>query len=340
MLATTRAAFFMLAASTLAVTAPAMAQEVNIYSSRHYDTDDGLYRKFTEATGIKVNRIEGEADELMARIKAEGANSPADILLTVDAGRIWKAKTEGLFQPISSATLTERIPEHLRDPEGQWFGLSERARIIFYAKDRVAEPPQTYEALADPAYKGKVCIRSSTNIYNLSLMGSIIAHDGVDGATEWAKGLLANLARAPEGGDTDQLKGLVSGACDIAVTNTYYFARALSETVEGLTGSTDGIGWVFPNQETTGTHVNVAAAGVVTTAPHKEDAVKFLEYLTTPEAQAYFADQNNEFPVVPGVPVGKIAASLGEFRRDTLNLSVLGENQPKAQEIFNAVGFP
>ncbi len=320
MLATTRAAF-LLAASIVAVTAPAMAQEINIYSSRHYDTDDGLYRKFTEATGIKVNRIEGEADELMARIKAEGANSPADILLTVDAGRVWKARTEDLFQAVPSTTLSERIPAHLRDPDGYWFGLSERARLIFYAKDRVSEPPQTYEALADPAYKGKICIRSATNIYNLSMMSAIIA-------------------RAPEDGDTEQLKGLVSGACDIAVVNTYYFSRALSETVEGLTGSTDGIGWVFPNQETTGTHVNVAAAGGVKTAPNKDNAIKFLEYLTTSEAQSYFADQNNEFPVVPGVPVGKVAAALSDFRRDTLNLNALGENQAKAQEIFNAVGFP
>lgn len=319
---------------------PAAAQEVNIYSSRHYDTDERLYSNFTEATGIKVNRIEGEADELIARIKAEGANSPADILLTVDAGRIWKADTEGLLQPVDSVVLEERIPEHLRHPDGHWFGLSERARIIFYAKDRVASPPLTYDALADPAYKGEICIRSSSNIYNLSLLGAIIAHEGVERASQWAEGVLANLARPPEGGDTDQLKGLVSGVCDIAVTNTYYFARALSEQVDGLTGSTDNIGWVFPNQETTGAHVNVAAAGVAVHAPHRDNAVAFLEYLTTPEAQAFFANQNNEFPVVPGVPVGEVPASLGAFKRDTLNLSALGENQPQAQEIFNTVGFP
>jgi len=319
---------------------PAVAEEVNIYSSRHYDTDDGIYVSFTEATGIEVNRIEGEADELIARMKAEGANSPADVFLTVDAGRIWLADQQGLLQAVRSETLESRIPAYLRHPDGHWFGLSTRARIIFFAKDRVSTPPLTYEALADPQYAGQICIRSASNIYNLSLMGSIIAHDGEAAARDWATGLKNNLARPPEGGDIDQLKGLVSGACDIAVANTYYFARAFSEQVDGLTGETDGIGLVFPNQATTGTHINVAAAGVATHAPNRDNAVAFLEFLTTPEAQAYFADQNNEFPVVEGVPVGEIAASLGDFRRDTLNLDVLGENQPLAQQIFNEVGFP
>jgi iron(III) transport system substrate-binding protein len=319
---------------------PAGAQEVNIYSSRHYDSDDVLYEAFTEATGIRVNRLEGEADELNARLEAEGERTPADILLTVDAGRIWRADQLGLLQPIDSTILDERIPEHLRDPQGHWFGISQRARLIFYAKDRVANPPQTYADLADPAYKGQVCIRSSSNIYNLSLMGAIIAHEGEDAARTWAAGLLDHLARSPQGGDTDQLRGLVSGECDIAVANSYYFARALAEEVEGLTGSTDSIGVVFPDQETTGTHVNIAAAGVITHAKNKENAIAFLEFLTTPEAQSHFADQNNEFPVVPGVPVGEVAASLGEFRQDTLNLDALGENQAKAQEIFNEVGFP
>ena len=328
------------ALAALAGAVPAAAQEeVNIYSSRHYDTDDSLYEAFTAATGISVNRIEGEADELIARMKAEGANSPADIFLTVDAGRIWLADKDGLLQPVESETLESRIPAHLRHPDGHWFGLSTRARIIFYAKDRVAEPPQTYEALADPQYADQICIRSSSNIYNLSLMGAIIAHDGEDAARDWATGLHANLARAPEGGDTDQLKGLVSGACDIAVANTYYFARALAEQVDGLTGSTDAIGLVFPNQETTGTHVNVAAAGVAAHAPHRDNAVAFLEFMTTPEAQAHFADQNNEFPVVEGVPVGEIAASLGDFRRDTLNLDALGENQPLAQVLMDEAGW-
>lgn len=327
-------------AALLAVAAPALSQELNVYSSRHYDSDDSLYEAFTQATGIEVNRLEGEADELIARLEAEGANSPADILMTVDAGRIWRADEMGLLQPVSSEVLEERIPEALRHPEGHWFGLSQRARLIFYAKDRVENPPQTYAELADPQYEGKVCIRTSSNIYNLSLMASIIANQGEEAATNWAEGVKANLARAPEGGDTDQLRGLVSGACDIAVANSYYYARALSEPVEGLSEGTDGIGWVFPDQDGVGTHVNVAAAGVTANAPNRDAAIAFLEYLTTPEAQAFFADQNSEFPVVPDAPVGEIAASLGDFRADELNLNALGENQAKAQEIFNAVGFP
>jgi iron(III) transport system substrate-binding protein len=325
---------------SLALALPALAQEVNIYSSRHYDTDDALYQAFTEATGIKVNRIEGEADELIARIKAEGANSPADIILTVDAGRIWIADEEGLLQPVSSEVLETRLPDHLRHPQGHWFGLSQRARIIFYARDRVENPPQTYEALADPQYEGRICIRSATNIYNLSLMSAMIDHLGEDGARDWATGLLNNLARPPAGGDTDQLKGLVSGECDIAVANTYYFLRALNEQVDGLTGSTDNIGWVWPNQDTTGAHVNIAAAGVAANAPNRDNAVAFLEFLTEEASQIHFANQNYEYPAVPGVPIGEGPASLGEFRADTLNLAILGENQPLAQQIFNEIGFP
>lgn len=339
---TVRPLFCVLAAgATLAaLDLPALAQEVNIYSSRHYDNDDQLYAGFTEATGIAVNRIEGQPDELIARMNAEAANSPADVFLTVDAGRIWLADREGLLQPIESEVLESRVPESLRHPDGRWFGVSQRARLIFYAKDRVEAPPQSYAELADPEWKGRICIRSSSNVYNLSLMGSIIAHEGEEGARTWAEGLLGNLARDPEGGDVDQLKGLVSGACDVAVVNSYYFARALAEPVEGLSEHADAIGWVTPNQATTGTHVNVAAAGVAAHAPNRDNAVAFLEYLTTPEAQAFFADQNHEFPVVDGVEVGEIAAMYGDFKRDTLNLSVLGENQPKAQAIFNEIGFP
>jgi iron(III) transport system substrate-binding protein len=328
------------AALALVLAAPVAADEVNVYSSRHYDTDEQLYSGFTEATGIEVNRIEGEPEELIARMKAEGANSPADILLTVDAGRIWLADREGLLQPVRSEVLEERIPEFLRHPDGHWFGFSTRARIIFYAKDRVAEPPLTYAALADPEWKGRVCIRSSSNVYNLSLMGAMIANEGEEAARAWAEGLLANLARPPEGGDTDQLKGLVSGECDIAVANTYYFARALATKQEGVYEGAGNIGWVFPNQDGTGAHVNIAAAGVAAHAPHPDAAISFLEYLTTAPAQEFFANQNYEFPVVEGVPVNEAAAALGEFERDTLNLSVLGENQPQAQAIFNEIGFP
>ncbi|MFO1106360.1 MAG: Fe(3+) ABC transporter substrate-binding protein [Amaricoccus sp.] len=337
---TIRPVLLALLLGTLAVPTARAGEEVNIYSSRHYDTDERLYSDFTAATGIEVNRIEGTTDELIARLKAEGENSPADILLTVDAGRIWLADRDGLLQAVHSDILDQRIPASFRHPDDHWFGFSTRARIIFYAKDRVANPPQTYDALADPEWKGRICIRSAMDVYNLSLMSAIIAHEGPEKAKAWAQGLLDNLARKPEGADIDQLRGLVSGQCDLAVVNTYYFARTLAENVEGVSGHTDMIGWVFPNQDTTGTHVNVAAAGIVVNSPNRENAVKFLEYLTTDAAQAYFANQNYEFPVVPGVPVNAIAASLGTFKRDELNLSLLGENQPQAQRIFNEIGFP
>ena len=324
---------------TVALTAAtwAHAQEVNIYSSRHYDNDEALYDAFTEATGIAVNRIEGAADELIARMQAEGANSPADIFMAVDAGRIWLADQAGLLQAVQSDVLTARIPAHLRHPDGHWFGVSQRARIIFYDRTDVENPPQTYEDLADPQYADMICIRSSGNVYNQSLLASIIDADGEEAARAWAEGVVANMARSPQGGDTDQLRGIVSGECEIAVSNTYYFLRALDGGVDGLSGSTDMFGWVFPNQSDRGAHVNVAAAGVAVNAPNRDEAVAFLEYLTSAEAQAYFANQNNEYAAVPGIGLAPNPASLGLFRSDDLNLSVLGENQPLAQQIFNEV---
>ncbi len=328
-----------LVAST-ALSTVAMAQdEVNIYSSRHYDNDQLIYDEFTEQTGITVNRIEGDADELIARLNAEGQNSPADIFLTVDAGRIWRADEAGLLQPIESDVLDNRIPQHLRHPDGHWFGMSQRARIIFYDKEEIENPPQTYEALADPQYEGQICIRSSSNVYNQSLMASIIDAAGEDGAKEWAAGVVANMAREPQGGDTDQLLGVVSGECNIAVANTYYFLRALDGGVDGLSGSTDMFGWVFPNQSGRGAHVNVAAMGVTAHAPNKENAVKFLEFMTSDFAQAYFANQNNEYAAVPGIGLAENPASLGLFRMDDVNLAVFGENTPRAQEIFNEVDW-
>lgn len=329
----------LLGATILASTATAYAQEVNIYSSRHYDGDEQLYQGFTDATGITVNRIEGNADELLARMQAEGDNSPADVILTVDAGRIWRADEAGLLQPVVSDYLDERIPAHLQHPENHWFGFSQRVRVIFYDKDDVANPPQTYEDLASPEYEGMICIRSSSNVYNQSLLASIIDADGEDAAAEWASGIVSNMARAPQGGDTDQLRGIVSGECDIAVANTYYFLRALDGGVDGLSGETDGIGWVFPNQSDRGTHVNVAAAGVAAHAPNQENAVAFLEYLATDEAQSYFANQNNEYSAVPGLPMSANSASMGLFLMDDLNLSVLGENTPLAQQVFNQAGW-
>jgi iron(III) transport system substrate-binding protein len=322
--------------------APALADgELNLYSSRHYDTDERLYSDFEEATGITINRIEGNADQLIERIRSEGDNSPADVLLTVDAGRLWRADQLGLFQPVDSDTLNARIPEHLRHPNGHWFGFSQRARIIFYDKDRI-EPNQvsTYQSLADPELEGMVCTRSSGNIYMLSLMASMIEHVGPTLAQDWAEGLWNNRARDPEGGDTDQLRGIASGQCAVAVANTYYFARALRKEVKGL-GEEEiaKIGWVFPNQNGTGAHVNISGAGIVKNAPNQENAVRFLEYLASKQAQEYFSAGNDEYPAVPGVSLSDSVAQLGLFRQDTLNLDALGRNQPQAQMIYDLVGY-
>lgn len=319
---------------------PASAQQVvNLYSSRHYDTDDKLYGEFEQKTGIKVNRIEGDASALMKRIQSEGANSPADVLITVDAGRLWAADKDGIFQPIKSEVLEKAIPANLRHPEGNWFGFSKRARVIFYDKARVKDPPKTYEDLANPKYKGLVCTRSGSNIYMLSLMSAVIANNGADKAKEWAKGMWENRAREPEGGDTDQIKAIVSGACGIVLSNTYYFANAMAKKADWLVGKEDTIGVVLPNQETTGTHVNISGGGVVKTAPNKENAIKLLEYLTSPSAQKYFADGNNEYPVAAGVEPSSAVQKLGTFKEDKLDIVKLGINQPQAQKIYDEVGY-
>ncbi|MEO0442213.1 MAG: Fe(3+) ABC transporter substrate-binding protein [Pseudomonadota bacterium] len=317
------------------------AGELNLYSSRHYDTDERLYTNFEKKTGIKINRIEDKADALIERIKAEGDNSPADILLTVDAGRLWRADQAGILQPVKSDYLSARIPSWLSHPKGHWYGFSQRVRIIFYDKSKVNPlDVATYQSLADPKLKGKVCTRSSGNIYMLSLMSSLIDHVGEDAAKTWADGVYSNRARDPSGGDTDQLRGIASGECAVAVSNTYYFARALRKDVKGLDQKgLANIGWVFPNQGSFGAHSNISGAGVVKTAPNKENAVKFLEYLASDEAQEYFSAGNDEYPAVPGVGLSESVAKLGIFRSDTVNLSVLGENQPKAQKIYDSVGY-
>lgn len=316
--------------------------EVNLYSSRHYDTDERLYSDFEKETGIKVNRIEDKADVLIERMTAEGANSPADVLITVDAGRLYRADAAGLLEPVDSAVLKERIPAKLVGPDGKWHGFSQRARVIYYDKDKVSEPPQSYQDLADPKYKGQVCARSSSNIYMISLLAAIIEHHGEEAAEAWAKGLKDNFARDPEGGDTDQIRAVVSGECDIVIGNTYYFARALGGDVKGLTGSTDMVGVVFPNQDSTGTHVNISGAGLAKHAPNRENAVKFLEYLASDSAQKYFADGNNEYPVVEGIAIADALMKMTPddgFKADDLNLSALGKNQALAVEIYDRIGY-
>ena len=328
------------AAALVGLAAPALAQEVNVYSSRHYDSDDALYGEFTRETGITVNRIEAKADELIARLKAEGDNSPADVLLTVDVGRVARAVAAGVLQPFESEVIETRIPEHLQDPDNLWFGISRRARIIFYAKERVSNPPQTYEELADPEWKGKICIRSSSNVYNQSLLASLIEVHGAARAREWAAGVVANMARPPQGGDTDQLRGLISGECDVAVANQYYFLRGFDKDIDGLSAEIDKIGWVWPNQDGRGAHINLATAAMTKSAPHPENAIKLLEFLTSDFAQHHFAHANNEYPAVPGVPNDASTERMGDFKADTSTpASALSRNAATAQAIFNEVGW-
>ncbi|MGJ8622642.1 MAG: extracellular solute-binding protein [Yoonia sp.] len=330
------------AAASLAggVYADSHAGELNLYSSRHYDTDERLYSDFTDLTGIQINRIEGNADELIARMQAEGRNSPADILLTVDTSRLERAKNAGVLQSVDSDVLEARIPDALQDDDNQWFGFSQRARIIFYDKTDVTTPPLDYLSLADPAYEGMVCHRSSSNVYSQTLLAAVIENFGAEAATEWAQGVVNNFARDPQGGDTDQLRGLVSGECDISISNTYYFARALRTEVDGLDAEAmANIGWIFPAQNAEGAHMNLSGGGVAANAPNRENAIKFLEYLTSQQAQEYFSAGNDEYPAVPGVGLSPSVAALGLFRPDAVDLSAVAKNVPQAQQIFNQVGW-
>lgn len=314
---------------------------LNLYSSRHYQTDEALYAGFARQTGIRINRIEAGEDALIERVRNEGERSPADVLITVDAGRLWRAQQLGFFQPVRSALLDARIPANLREPGGHWFGFSLRARVIAYNKARVnpADLP-SYESLADPKWKGRVCMRSSTNIYNLSLMGALIDHLGEAGAEQWARGVRANLARDPKGGDTDQLRSVAAGECDVTISNQYYYARLLRSAKADERAIGERVGVLFPNQASWGTHVNISGAGVMKHAPHREAAVKFLEYLASDEAQRYFAEGNNEWPAVAGVkPDNPVLKMLGEFRQDALNVAVLGRNQPGSQKIYDRVAW-
>jgi len=333
----------LLALVAVAVVGVAAAQEkvVNVYSGRHYQTDEALYAGFTRATGIKVNRIEASEDAIIERIRNEGARSPADVMITVDAGRLWRAEQLGLFQPVKSASLDARIPESLREPGGHWFGFSTRARVIAYNKARV-QPGEikTYEELADPKWKDRVCMRSSTSIYNLSLMGALIDHLGEAKAEAWAKSVRANLAQEPKGGDTDQLKAVAAGQCDVTVSNQYYYARLARSEKPDEKQIAERLGIVLPNQASWGTHVNISGAGVLKHAPHREAAIKFLEYLASDEAQRYFADGNNEWPVVAKVKVDNpVLNALGDFKRDRLNVAVLGRNQPNSQKLYDRVAW-
>ena len=327
--------------------ASAQEQVVNLYSARHYQTDEALYSNFTKATGIKVNRVDADDAGILARLKAEGAASPADVILLVDAARLWKGDIEGLFKPIKSPRLEAAIPVNLRakaSAEGTtWFGFSTRARVVVYDKLKVKKADvDTYEELADPKNKGLLCTRSGAHPYNLSLFSAVTEHLGEAKAEQWLAGLVANMARAPKGGDSDQIKAVASGECGVALTNSYYLARIMRSNAPEDKLVAERVGVVFPNQQTWGTHVNIAGAAVAKNARNAANAVKFMEYLATPEAQNYFANGNNEWPVVASVKVTNPALQAmtgGSFKPDSIPVSVIGMNQIKVQQMLDRVGY-
>lgn len=328
-----------LAAVCFVAAGSAAAQELNLYSARHYQTDQALYSNFTKQTGIKINRIDAGENELLERIKNEGANSPADVLLTVDAARLAKADELKLFAPINSPILKARIPANMRTAD--WYAFSIRARVIVYNKKSVnGADVQTYEDLANARLKGKVCVRSGSHPYNLSLGAGMLEHLGEERMGAWAKGLVANFARSPKGGDTDQIKAVAAGECGVALTNSYYVARLLRSDKPEDKKVMDAVTVVWPNQATTGTHINISGAGVLKTAPNKAAAVKFLEYLASDEAQVYFADGNNEWPVVAGVKINNPALeAMGKFKADSISVGSLAQQQAAVQKIYDRAGW-
>ena len=335
------AAMFALGVSPRAIAADQSAQlsgVVNVYTARHYDTDMALYDQFTTLTGVKINLIEGNSDGLIQRIVNEGEFSPADMLITVDAGRLWRAAEAEIFSPVDSDTLESRVPDHLQAPDNTWFGLSKRGRVMVYNKMAgLPDGINDYEDLTDPRLKGQVCMRSSGNIYNQSLLGSIIEHKGEAAALAWASGVVANFARPPRGNDTAQLKAVAAGECGVSIANTYYIGRFAGSSTPEDQQVMASLGILFPNQENRGTHINISGAGVLKHAPNRDNAVAFLEYLTSDFAQRLFAEGNNEYPIT-GEVTGPIA-TLGSFKEDELNAQTLGTNQRNAVELFDKAGW-
>jgi iron(III) transport system substrate-binding protein len=328
----------LLGASVFATMSAAQAQGVvNLYSGRHYEADKQLYEQFTKQTGIKVNVVQASGNELITRIEREGANSPGDLFFAEDAGVVGRVKDKGLFQPVKSAVLEKNIPANLREPQGHWFGLSTRARVIMYHKERVKpEQLSTYEDLADPKWKGKILVRSSTNVYNQSLMVGMMEANGAEKAEAWAKGIVANMSREPKGGDRDQITAVMAGEGDIAISNTYYLGHLITA---GKPGDYDKLGVFFPNQNNRGTQVNISGIGVLKHAPNKDNAVKFVEFLTTPEAQKVFAAANFEYPVRSDAEISPIIAKYGTFKADPLNVSVLAEKNGEAVKLLDRAGW-
>ncbi|MDZ7855802.1 extracellular solute-binding protein [Sphaerotilus sp.] len=344
--ATIRATLLAFGLAAGAVAAQAQdAKVLRLYSARHYQTDEALYANFTKATGIRIDRVDADDAGILARLKSEGAASPADVVLLVDAARLWKAEADGLFAPVRSAVLEQRLPATLRGKDsGQgsaWFGYSTRARVVVYNKAGVKkEDVDTYAELADPKNKGRVCTRSGSHPYNLSLFGSMLERVGPERAEAWLQGVVANMARAPKGGDTDQIKAVASGECQVALTNSYYLARLMRSDKAEDRAVVDKVGVVFPDQDGAGTHVNVSGGGMAAHAKNRQAAVQFLEYLASDEAQSYFANGNNEWPAVRGVKVANPALdAFGSFRQEAVPVAAVGANQAKVQQMLDRVGY-
>ena len=331
--------------AVLALGAHAQTSELNVYSARHYPSDEALYAGFTRSTGIQIRRVDADDAAVLARLQGEGSASPADVVLLVDAARLWRAEVDGLFQPLRSRLLEARIPATLRGKDSgegsQWFGFSTRARVIVYNKAGVKkEDADTYAELGDPKNKGKVCTRSGSHPYNLSLFGAQLEHLGEAKTEAWLRGVVANMARPPRGGDTDQIKAVASGECQIALANTYYLARLMRSDKADDRAVIERIGMVFPDQLGAGTHVNIAGAAVARHAPHRAAAVLFLEYLAGDEAQAHFANGNNEWPAVRGLKLANPALdAMGPFKAETLPVATIGMNQIKVQRMLDRVGY-
>ncbi|MZR29073.1 Fe(3+) ABC transporter substrate-binding protein [Sneathiella litorea] len=327
------------AVALTSIATPALSEEVNLYSTRQESLIRPILDEFEKDTGIKVNVVFAKSG-MLERLKSEGMNSPADAVLTVDISRIAAHEKAGVLQPIESEKLNANIPSHYRDPNGEWYGLSARSRVLFYSKDRV-KPSElsTYEDLADPKWKGRICVRSSSNAYNQSLLASIVVHDGVEAAEKWAQGIRDNLARKPQGGDRDQIKAVAAGECDIAIANTYYYGAMQNSDDATQIEATEKVALFWPNQDGRGAHFNISGAAVTKAAKNKDAAIKLIEYLSDTKAQEFYASTNYEFPVKPGVKLDETVESWGEYKADEVGLDKVADAQAEAVMIFDRVGW-
>ena len=336
--------FLAVAVITFVTVGSSFAKEVNLYTSRHYDSDDALYQKFTDATGIKVNVISGKGKALMERLASEGANSPADVFITVDAGNLWKVQKDGMFQSIDSSTIDSIVPENLRGPNNEWVGIAKRSRVIYYNPVKVSAEDMeglTYEDLSDPKWKGRVAIRSSGNMYNQSLVASLIANNGVDATEKWAHRFVGNFARKPEGNDRAQIMAVANGEADIAVANSYYIGLMLSgKKGEEQQAAARKVELHFPGQDGRGAHINVSGAGLMKNAPNADNAIKFIEFLLSEEAQSHIVNNTYEFPMLKGVAPSDLIAQFGSgFKEDQTSVASYGEFNPEAVKLMDRVGW-